>query len=68
MILNLIFPSTTGKTCSGGLALFGCGVKNKSAAHKIAVMAMGGISASQGLYEKVIDGRIVVFVEGSKDL
>src|SRR5882762_3617523 len=30
-IPNLIFslfPSTTGKTCSGGLVLFGCGVKN----------------------------------------
>ena len=32
------------------------------------VMAVGGISALQGLYEKVIDGRIVVSVEGSKDL
>jgi len=32
------------------------------------VMAMGGISALQGLYEEVIYGRIVVFVEGSKDL
>ena len=30
LILNLIFslfPSTTAKTCSGGLALFGCGVE-----------------------------------------
>jgi len=32
------------------------------------MMAMGGISALQGCYEKVIDGRIVVFVEGSEGL
>ena len=32
------------------------------------VMVMGGISALQGCYEKVIDGRIVVIVEGGKDL
>ena len=30
--------------------------------------AMGGILTLQGLYEKVTDGRIMVFVEGSKDL
>ena len=27
-----------------------------------------GILTLQGLYEKVMDGRIMVFVEGSKDL
>jgi len=32
------------------------------------VVVMGGISAVQGCYEKVIDGRIVVFVEGGEDL
>ena len=32
------------------------------------VMAMGGISALQGCYEKVIDSRVVVFVEGGEDL
>src|SRR5271156_603241 len=29
---------------------------------------MGGISTSQGCYKKVIDGRIVVPVEGGEDL
>jgi hypothetical protein len=31
-------------------------------------MAMGGILALQGCYKKVINGRIVIFVEGSEGL